>query len=99
MLVVRHPLSAATWLLVDWKYFVFPEFGLVFLYFSFSVRVHVGSENTTVPPGSGLTGLTHTTSGAPNAASNDTGSQGYRVTNGETTVFNAAHSVEKYPED
>ena len=56
----------------------------------------VGSENTTVPPGSGLT---HAASGASNGASN-AGTRGkYRVTNEEKTVLNAAHSVEKYPED
>ena len=73
---------------------------------------HVGSENckppapgfgTTVPPGSGLT---RTSSGVTNAGANasagsniNTGSKGYRVTGGETSISNTAHSIEKYPED
>ena len=65
----------------------------------------VGSENTTVPPGSGYdgwSGLTHTASGVSNAnavSNADARSTGYRVTNGKTTISNAAHSIEKCPED
>ena len=62
----------------------------------FFVGVIVGSENMTVPPGSGLT---HAASGASNGASNADTRGKYRVTNEEKTVLNAAHSVEKYPED
>ena len=61
-------------------------------------NVTVGSENKTVPPGSGLTHAA--ASGASNDASNAADTRGkYRVTNEEKTVLNAAHSVEKYPED
>ena len=61
----------------------------------------VGSENTTVPPGSGLThAAASNASGASNGAASNAGTRSkYRVTTEEKTVLNAAHSVEKYPED
>ena len=64
----------------------------------------VGKENHE-PPAPG-TGVTYTAPNITNAGANvgvisgsKTGPAGYRVTSGETTIRNTAHSIEKYPED